>query len=112
MLMQDSIFFASNCLFNADISRGKRFDVLLQRFIEDENFHMLDSNLGGYSYLKGNYRAFIDHCLVPRQDFPLDFWCEVLYSDINTSDHNALQLVVTFLERELIIRLEVVYLIL
>ena len=85
--------------FNADISRGKRFDVLLQRFIEDENFHMLDSNLGGYSYLKGNYRAFIDHSLVPRQDDPLDF---------NTSDHNALHVSCHFPgEERLIIRLEV-----
>ena len=85
--------------FNADVNRDNRFDRYLQDFITDRNFHLVDHDFRSphdFTYFKGGYRAFIDHCLMPRQNDMLNIQCEVFYSDVNTSDHNALSVKGTF----------------
>lgn len=97
-----SVFIGGD--FNADVKRGNRFDVLLQNYINENNYRLVDhefSSSHDFTYFKGLYKAFIDHCIVPRQNDMLSIQCEVLYSDINTSDHNALSIKGTFLGNQM-----------
>jgi len=86
--------------FNADVNRGNRFDVLLNSFISENNFLLVDQEFSSgldYTYSKrvgtnNVYRAFIDHCILTSKEKILNYCCQVLYDDVNNSDHNALKL--------------------
>ena len=58
-------------VLNADISRGNRFDNLLEAFVTQNNFLLLDRHppdAGHFTYHKGNYTAFIDHCILANEN--------------------------------------------
>jgi len=85
--------------FNADVCRGNRFDNLFSDFVSQNQFLLLDrhlSNDGHFSYKKGIYTAFIDHCILSYVNKICDWQCNVLYDDINTSDHNAVKTQIYF----------------
>ena len=85
--------------FNADVNRGNRFDNLLQKFVSENKYLLLDQqnrSSDDFTYSKGNYKAFIDHCILSNEDKILNWQCCVLYDDTNTSDHNAVRASITF----------------
>jgi hypothetical protein len=76
--------------FNADLLRNKRFDVIFDNFIKNNNLLLLsfsrDHNL--FSYMNGDYRAKLDHCLTSSDSNTFTITeSEYLDDDINLSDH-------------------------
>ena len=90
--------------FNADVNRGNRFDRLLRVFVDRNNYHLVDQEFSSsldFTYFKGEgtqnvYRAYIDHCILASKEKIVNYNCQVLYDDVNTSDHNALLLSLSF----------------
>jgi hypothetical protein len=79
--------------FNADVLRFKRFDLIFKQFIFDYNLNIISPSLDPslFTYSKGDYSAFIDHCLINNLNFD-NYKCNLIESDINLSDHKPLLL--------------------
>jgi hypothetical protein len=78
---------------NADLLRNKRFDIIFDNFIKNNNLLLMsfsrDPDL--FSYMNGDYRAKLDHCLTSSNinTFKI-IKSEYIDDDINLSDHKPL----------------------
>ncbi len=74
--------------FNADLSRGKRFDKLICRMCTKLQLRdLMDSE---YTYKKGEYTANIDHIFV-RSGSGMEVTGKVIKDNLDTSDHRPIQ---------------------
>jgi hypothetical protein len=81
--------------FNSDLSRGKRFDSLLCDFINEHDlvsFDCLFENEVKHTYRNGNCRNHIDHILGLIKHRSRVINCQIIQSNVNMSDHNAVNI--------------------
>ena len=84
--------------FNADLKRGKRFDIALSNFIFNNN--LIDSfdifpQKSSFTYSNGSYRSRIDHILVNLKATE-NLLCSAIYTPPSgVSDHNAVSCSIT-----------------
>ena len=85
--------------FNADPYRKRRFDKLLQELINEN--HLIASDMINtqvcnftFSFTNNNipHYAHIDHILISNSNLIHNFQSNIIYSDLNTSDHNHIEL--------------------
>ena len=79
--------------FNADLKREKRYDKLLNEFVRDNELDCYDylfENASKTTYKNGKYTSHIDHILGLHKNFDKVETCEIIYNELNLSDHNAI----------------------
>ena len=79
--------------FNADLERGKRFDLLLKKFVNKNHMYDGIGHLKKYTYKKGEYTAKLDHILLRDKSSLTVSSCSILDSLLDASDHKPIQVI-------------------
>jgi hypothetical protein len=84
--------------FNADLTRNNRFDITLNNFLFNNNFHCVSPSLDNneFTYHNGSYKAKLDHCFISNNEWNMFINCSFLDNIINLSDHKPVQLSISF----------------
>ena len=82
--------------FNADLERGKRFDLLLKKFVNKNHMYDGIGHLKKYTYKKGEYTTKLDHILLRDKSSLTVSSCSILDSLLDASDHKPIQVILNY----------------
>ena len=83
--------------FNADLLRNKRFDIIFENFIKNNDLNAVPLSYDPllFSYMNGDYKAKLDHCLMSSSIHSFNIInCEFIDDVINLSDHKPLLIII------------------
>ncbi len=85
--------------WNADITRGNRFDDLFTSFISNNNLCCISPSTAAdlFSYSNGSYKAKLDHCLISNRRFEIFNNCTYYENNINLSDQKPILITINLI---------------